>query len=64
MKKESKFRLEKFQVAKLKNLKNISGGIVTNANNATTIGGNDNTVFTTTDLTIVGKDGSNGICVV
>lgn len=58
MKKETKFRLEKFQVAKLKNLKKISGG------NATTIGGNDDTVFTTTDLTIVGKDGSNGICFV
>ncbi len=42
MKKEKKFTLEKFQVAKLKNSKKIFGGYIT------TNGGNDDTVFTTT----------------
>lgn len=42
MKKEKKFKLGKFEVAKLKNLKKISGGY------NTTNGGNDDTVYTTT----------------
>lgn len=53
MKKEKKFTLEKFEVAKLKNLKKIIGGDVTN---------DGGTVFTTTDLTTVNRDGSNGNC--
>ncbi|OGS80762.1 MAG: hypothetical protein A3G95_07500 [Flavobacteria bacterium RIFCSPLOWO2_12_FULL_31_7] len=56
MKKEKKFTLEKLQVAKLKNLKQIIGG------NNTTNGGNDDTVFTTTggDGTINDRQGSSG----
>jgi len=43
MKKVTKFRLEKFQVARLKNLKKIIGG-----NNPTNGGNDDDTVYTTT----------------
>lgn len=60
MEKEKKFKLEKFKVAKLKNLRKIIGG-----GNKTTYGngGNDdNTVLTTTDLTSFDKDNSNGNC--
>ncbi len=55
MKKEKKFTLEKFQVAKLKNLKQIIGG------NNTTNGGNGDTVYTTTggDGTSIDKQGSS-----
>lgn len=57
--KRKKFALEKFYVAKLKNLKKIIGGNNTNEGNT----GNDDTILTTTDLTTsLGKDGSNGNC--
>lgn len=53
MKKEKKFTLDKFQVAKLKNMKKIVGGEFTN---------DGGTVLTTTDLTTISKDCSNGDC--
>lgn len=61
MKKEKKFTLEKFYVAKLKNLRKIIGGNNTNGGNT----GNDDTILTTTggDGTSLDKQGS-ATCVV
>jgi hypothetical protein len=62
MKKEKKFKLEKFEVAKLKNLKRISGGYKTTIDDNTR--GNDDTIYTTTGGTSQDQQHSNGICVV
>lgn len=53
MKKETKFKLEKFHVAKLKNMKKIIGG---NGTGTTDI--DDNTVIPTTGTTNQDRDSS------
>jgi hypothetical protein len=62
MKKQTKYTLEKFQVAKLKNMKKIIGGHGTLPN--TTGVGDDDTIIPTTGGTSQDRQDSHGVCFV